>query len=167
MGCGQSTRQHRVTPAPIPGSPTPSGCAFAGAAGAGGSGARVTDFPDVQHISGGNPPPPPAQPGAISPAREVLEGAESRGPEGGWVGGFLTRQAGFLDPDPAVHFGGLRQHAGGAQWVSLSLRIPGLLRRHALCAAVGRLARFPADDTAIPNRCLNEAVHVLGIIAYS
>lgn len=51
--------------------------------------------------------------------------------------------------------------------MALAMRIPGLLRRHTLCSTIQRLPLYPATSTDIPDIALNEAAHVLGILAYS
>ena len=100
------------------------------------------------------------------PSRIVLEEIESAGPGSSWKEGHLSKATGFL-PQDLSHLGKLETIPGPSSWAILGKRMPGLLARSRFREAARQLSVSKADETALPDYCLHEAVLLLGILAYS
>jgi hypothetical protein len=99
-----------------------------------------------------------------SPARRVLQRAESLGPVTGWRDGYLSSTHGFCPPDPSASPIALAQSPGRV-WSDLCNRMPGLVGRGKIREAILELPLVSGGEDTIPDSALWAATVCLGILA--
>ncbi|RPA75375.1 hypothetical protein BJ508DRAFT_332183 [Ascobolus immersus RN42] len=99
-----------------------------------------------------------------SPARRVLQRAETVGPTTGWRDGYLSSTHGFCPPDPSASPIALAMSPGRV-WSDLCNRMPGLVGRGKIREAILQLPMVSGGPETIPDSALWAATVCLGILA--